>query len=322
MANILITHGVPIQPLREKLPEHTLMIPEAGAAFSRKELLDNLPQADFVLACGTMDREMIVAATRLRLIVCYGAGYDSIDVKAATERSIPVVNVPEPVAAATAEHTIALMTGIARRICELDRLMRTEPVEDCFGLGKRMGTSLAGGTLGVVGMGRIGSRVAEFGRLMNMRVLYVSRTQKHEQEAWGARRVPLKELMETADFVSLHCPHTNETEGLISRTLLMSMQPTAFLINTARGRVVDEEALADVLEQNRIAGAALDVFCNEPHVNPRLLALPNVLMTPHCAANNPYTRAQMALAVAKRIQEALDGRMLQDLVNSKGLGIN
>lgn len=314
MANIIVTYGVPTDGFRA-LKGHTLHIPPRGEAFSREELLSLLPDADAVLACKAFDREMIEAGSKLKLIVCYGAGYDSIDVAAATERKIPVVNTPDCVTAPTAELAIAHIMTLSRRIVELDKRVRTMRPEDLFVLGKYMGTSLEGATLGIVGMGRIGGRVADFGRLMGMKVLFTSRTPKPQREAVGDVRVSLEELMSCSDFISLHCPHTPETRGIISEKMIQLMKPTAFLINTARGPVVDEAALIQALREKRIAGAGLDVYTGEPHVNPAFFELDNVLLTPHVGSNTLHARNQMAEAASKRILDILQNKTPENVIN-------
>lgn len=318
MAKIIVTYGVPADGF-SALAGHELVIPPSGAAFSREELLDLLPEADAVLACTALDGELIAAGKKLRLIVCYGAGYDAIDVATATARGIPVVNTPECVTMPTAELAIALITALARRLVELDRLMHTRPPRELFGMGRRMGTSLEGAVLGVVGMGRIGGRVADFGRLMGMRVLYTARTPKPGRDALGDMHVTLEELMAQSDFVTLHCPHTPQTQGLISREMLARMKPTAFLINTARGPIVDEAALIEALRAHRIAGAALDVFAGEPDINPAFAALDNVLLTPHVGSNTLHARNEMARAASRRILDRLAGRIPENLLNPEAL---
>jgi len=319
MAEIVVTYGVPSDGFHS-LKGHTVHIPAPGVHFSREELLKLLPRADAVLACKAFDRELVEAGQNLKLIVCYGAGYDAIDVAAATERGIPVANTPDSVTAPTAELAIALLMALARRIPEFNQRVRTMQPEDVFVLGKYMGVSLEGATLGIVGMGRIGAKVADFGRLMGMRVLYHARSDKPERDALGDERVPLDELMAQSDFVSLHCPHTPETTGLISRERLALMKRGAYLINTARGPVVDEEALMDALRAEKIAGAALDVFVGEPNVNPAFFELDNVLLTPHVGSNTLHARNQMAEDASKRILDVLDGRIPPNVINPQVYG--
>ncbi len=312
MGRILVTFGVPCLDSSAFAP-HTVVMPELGKAFSREEMLSLLPECDAVLACTALTREMILAGRRLRLIVCYGAGYDAIDVSAATENSIPVCNLPDSVTEGTAELTMALTLAIARRVPELDALVREGA--DAFGLGKRMGVSLRGQTLGVVGMGRIGARVAELARAFGMRILYTAHGPKPAQDALGARYRALDELLKESDFVTLHCPHTPETDGLISRERLALMKPTAFLINTARGKIVNEDALIAALRERRIAGAALDVYRDEPHVPEALRQLPNVVLTPHAGSNTPLTREHMASDACQRLLDGLAGRRPENLLN-------
>lgn len=316
MATIIVSFGVPADGFRSLYENnHTVHIPPAGVHFTREEMLALLPEADAVLACTAFPREMVEAGRKLRLIVCYGAGYDSIDVAAATERGIPVVNIPDTVTAATAELAIAHMMSMARRIRELDRLVRTMHPSELFVMGRRMGTRLEGAVLGIVGMGRIGGRVADFGRVMGMRVLYTARTPKPERDALGDEHVDLETLMRESDFISLHCPHTPETHGMISREMLALMKPSAFLVNTARGPVLDEEALIEALREKRIAGAALDVYTGEPNVNPAFFELDNVQLTPHSGSNTLATRNQMAEAASAQMLAALNGHPLQNLIN-------
>jgi len=318
MAKIIITYGVPSAGFHP-LNDHEVHIPPAGVHFSREQLLALLPDADAVLACKAFDRELIQAGKKLKLIVCYGAGYDSIDVAAATEQGVMVCNTPDSVTAPTAELAIAHILALGRRLTELNARVRTMQPEDLFVLGKYMGTSLDGATLGIVGMGRIGGKVADFGRLMGMRVLYYARHRKPERDAAGDEYVSLETLMAESDFVSLHCPHTPETHKLISREMIALMKPCAFLINTARGPVVDEDALIEALKANRIAGAGLDVYTGEPHVNPAFFELENVLLTPHVGSNTLHARNQMAEAASERILAMLNGQTPKNLLNPQVL---
>lgn len=319
MAKIVVSYGVPAQGFYDHLPGHEISIPDALTGYTKPKMLTVLSDADAVVACTAIDADMIAAAKKLRLIVCYGAGYDAIDVAAATRAGIMVCNTPAAVTAPTAELAIALLTGIARRIVHLDELLRTTPTQQVFGMGKHMGSSLAGQTLGIVGMGRIGSVVADFGRFMGMKVLYHARTPKPERDRLGDIRVPLAQLMAESDYISLHCPATPETRNLIDRDMIALMKPTACLVNTARGAVVEEEALLEALRQERIAGAALDVYPDEPNVNPAYLTLPNVILTPHCGSNTHQARYEMARQAAVRINAVLAGQLPENLLNPEAL---
>lgn len=320
MATIIVSFGVPADGFRALYENgHTVHIPPAGVRFSAEEMLNLLPEADAVLACTPFSRTFVEAGKKLKLIVCYGAGYDSIDVAAATEHGIPVVNIPDTVTAATAELAIAHMMSMARRIRELDGLVRTLHPSELFVMGRRMGTRLEGATLGIVGMGRIGGKVADFGRVMGMRVLYTARTPKPDRDLLGDQQVDLPTLMKESDFISLHCPYTPETHGLISREMLALMKPSAFLVNTARGPVLDEDALIDILREKKIAGAALDVYTGEPNVNPAFFELENVQLTPHSGSNTLATRNQMAEAASEQMLAVFSGRPLQNLLNPEAL---
>ncbi len=314
MARVLITHGVPLEGWAWPLED--TCYPGEGKIFCKEDLRTRLPQAEAVLACGQMDGEMIRAAKRLRLIVCYGAGYDAIDLQEATTQGIPVMNIPDTVSAATAELAVALMMSLARRIPMLNQAMHGKEASAAFGMGRNMGVDLCGATLGIVGMGRIGSRVAEIGRALHMRILYTARDEKPEQDGYGAKRCTLKTLMRESDFISLHCPLTPATEGIIDRELLFSMKPTAYLINTARGKVVDEQALIAALAQGHIAGAGLDVYANEPQVNEALRQLPNAILTPHVGSNTRQTRRTMVEEASLHIKNLLsDGIRPSRLLN-------
>ena len=319
MAKIVVTYGVPAQGFSDHLRGHQICIPSPLTGYTKTELLSILPDADAVVACTAFDADMIAAAKQLKLIVCYGAGYDAIDVDAATKAGIMVANTPDAVTAPTAELAIALLMGIARRIPQLNQLLRTQPTSQVFGMGKHMGSTLTGQTLGIVGMGRIGSMVADFGHLMGMKILYNARTPKPLRDALGDQRVSLPDLMAQSDFISLHCPATPKTQGLISQKMIALMKPTACLINTARGAVVDENALLDALINGRIAGAALDVYPKEPHINPAFLTLPNVILTPHCGSNTHQARYEMARQASLRIQAVLAGQLPENLLNPAAL---
>ena len=312
---VLITHGVPAEGL-EVLAGHRVLMPEEGRAFTRDDLLRCLPEADAMLACGRLDAGLLQSAARLKGVVCYGAGYDGIDIAAATRLHIPVCNMPDSVTAATAELAITLMLTLSRRVCELDACLRREK-EQAFGLGKRMGRSLAGLRLGIVGMGRIGRRVAEFGRWAGMKVIYTAHSKKPNCD-WAAY-APLDELLQKSDIVSLHCPLTPETDGLINRRRLAMMKPDALLINTSRGRVLDADALVRALKNGLLGGAALDVYFNEPSVDTRLLDMPQVVLTPHIGSNTLQTRRHMAEEAARRLLMILDGQPLPDLLNPEAL---
>ncbi|HNW86270.1 MAG TPA: NAD(P)-dependent oxidoreductase [Candidatus Limiplasma sp.] len=317
MATILITHGVPASRFSLLRPNRVI-IPPAGEAFSRTELLSQLPECDVVLACGAFDRTLMEACKQCKLIVCYGAGYDAIDIPAATAMGLPVANIPDSVTETTAELAMAQLLALTRRVCEMDRRIRAaEDTRPLFTMGQSMGVLLEGMTLGVVGMGRIGARMAEFGRFIGMRIVYHSREIKPFSVAGNARRLPLEELLRVSDVVSLHCPLTPETFHLLGKAQFALMRPTAFLINASRGKLIDEPALIDALTTGRLAGAALDVFETEPEVSRQLKAMEQVVLTPHIGSNTLRTRNQMAEQCCERILDQLAGRKPANLLNAE-----
>lgn len=311
MATILITHGIPAAGFAA-LNGHTLIMPEPLAAYSMEELQRLIPEADAVVAGGKLPGDVIRAGMKLRIIANYGAGYDGVDVRAAAECGVPVTNIPDTVTASTAELAIGLMLSVSRRIGEMTLRLRSEPSETLFGMGRHMGRCLRGQTLGVVGFGRIGRETARLARALGMRVLGCSRS---GADASLCEPVDLPTLLREADVVSLHCPLTDASRGLIGREAFRQMKPGAILINTARGAVVDTEALLEALAAGKLSGAGLDVFPEEPRIPDGLLQHPCVVCTPHVGTNTVQTRDEMAAACAAQILDALAGKRPQNIVN-------
>lgn len=302
---ILVTYNLPRTPFNNLPADWELTFPQ-NEEMPREEIIRLLPEYDVLLTIfhshSPVDREIIDAGKRLRLISNYGVGYNNIDTAYAREKGIAVTNTPRSVCNPTAELAMALMLALARRVAECDRRIRTEK-ESLWGTMKNLGASLENKTLGIVGMGNIGKNVARKAEAFGMRVIYYNR----RTEVSGYRRVPLDSLLQEADFVSLHTPLTTETRHLIGARELSLMKPTAMLINTARGAVIDETALADALKQKRIAGAALDVFENEPHVTDVLYRLDNVVLTPHVGTGTIDTRIAMAEEALANIRNFFQG---------------
>lgn len=312
MATILITHGIPTEGLA-RLSAHELLIPAPLAAYSMDELTALIPQADAVIAGGKLPGNVIRAGKKLRIIANYGAGYDGVDIAAAADCGVPVTNIPDTVTDATAELAIGLMLAVSRRIGEMNLRLRREAPETLFGMGRHMGATLRGRTLGIIGCGRIGSRVAEMARALGMRVVAYSLGGVPAD----VESLPLEALLATADVVSLHCPLTDETRGMIGAEALSAMKPGAVLINTARGAIVDHAALTEALQSGHLSSAGLDVFPEEPRIPAALLEMDNVVCTPHIGTNTAQTRAQMADACAGQILDALAGRRPEHIVNGK-----
>lgn len=302
---ILVTYNLPRTPFNNLPADWELTFPQ-NEEMPREEIIRLLPEYDVLLTIfhshSPVDREIIDAGKRLRLISNYGVGYNNIDTAYAREKGIAVTNTPRSVCNPTAELAMALMLALARRVAECDRRIRTEK-ESLWGTMKNLGATLENKTLGIIGMGNIGKNVARKAEAFGMRVIYYNR----RTEVSGYRRVPLDTLLQEADFVSLHTPLTTETRHLIGARELSLMKPTAMLINTARGAVIDETALADALRQKRIAGAALDVFENEPHVTELLYRLDNVVLTPHVGTGTIDTRIAMAEEALANIRNFFQG---------------
>jgi lactate dehydrogenase-like 2-hydroxyacid dehydrogenase len=249
------------------------------------------------------------AGPQLRLVANVAVGFDNIDVAAARERGVVVTNTPGVLDDATADLTVGLILAAARRIAEGDRFLRRgEP----WVWGPRMMTGLdlsAGAVLGIVGYGRIGRTVARRARGFGLRLLATpTRRPVSEADAAGVEFVELDELLAASDVVTLHVPLTEATRHLIDDAALGRMRPTALLVNTARGPVVDTDALVRALRDRRIGGAALDVFEDEPAVDPRLLALENVVLTPHLGSAGLATREAMCGLAVRNVAEVLAGR--------------
>jgi glyoxylate reductase len=243
-------------------------------------------------------------------------GYDNVDVPAATARGVPVTNTPGVLTETTADLAWALLMSAARRVVESDRFTR-EGRWKTWSPMLLLGQDVHHATLGIVGLGRIGAEVAKRGRGFDMRLLYASRTRKPELERQlGLEHVPLDDLLRQSDFVSLHTPLTEETRGLIGEHALALMKPTAILINTARGPIVDQRALTEALIARRIGGAALDVFEEEPiPVEDPLLSLKNVVVLPHIGSATTATRGKMARIAAENLLAALAGTRPPNLIN-------
>lgn len=285
----------------------TTILPEEG--FQRLQghtLYAPLEEAEVLVS--TFDyrvtREMISSAPYLRLITNFGVGFNNIDLDACRERGIRVTNTPQPVIEPTAELAFALMHDVARRTAEFDRKLRLGTAE-AFGVMNNLSHSLYGKTLGIIGMGRIGQTLARRAVASGMRIIYHNRKPLGDEVirrlGYEVRYVSKEELLQTADFVSLNLPYTPEVKHLIGEKELKMMKPTAYLINTARGAHVDEQALVEALQKGEIAGAAMDVYEHEPQIHPELLTLDNVVLSPHTGTGTWEGRIAMCENVCDNI---------------------
>jgi lactate dehydrogenase-like 2-hydroxyacid dehydrogenase len=258
---------------------------------------------------------VLAAAPRWRFVAVAAVGYNIVDVAAATRRGILVTNTPGVLTDTTADMAWALMLGVARRVPESDRFVRAGKWTGVY-WSQLMGCDVHGATLGIIGLGRIGQAVARRAQGFGMRVLYHNRKRDPEAEqAVGAAYRSKGDLLREADFVVLSIPLSPETRHLIGADELALMKPTAFLVNVARGPVVDEGALVEALRAGRIAGAGLDVFEEEPKLHPGLLGLENLALTPHIGSASRATRLRMATRAAENCVAALEGHRPPNLVN-------
>jgi lactate dehydrogenase-like 2-hydroxyacid dehydrogenase len=263
-----------------------------------------------------IDREVLEAAgSSLKVISACSVGVDNIDLKAATEHGIPVGNTPGVLTDATADLTFALLLAAARRVVEADRLVKKGEWKT-WGPSIMLGADLKGTTLGIIGFGRIGRAVAHRAAGFGMRILFTEPGEAAPEPGLEAQRVDLEVLLRESDFISLHCPLTPQTRGLIDAAAFEKMKPTAVLVNTSRGPVVDTQALYDVLKAKRIFAAALDVTVPEPlPKDSPLLTLENCIVVPHIASASVHTRAKMSEMAAENLLAGVKGERLPNCVN-------
>ncbi|MBK7077235.1 MAG: D-glycerate dehydrogenase [Myxococcales bacterium] len=311
MARIVLTSRLPegVPSWRTWLAGHEVREPEADA-WPRARWLAEAADAD-ALVCllgDRIDAEVIAAAPRLRVIANYAVGYDNVDVAAAATAGVVVTNTPDVLTEATADFTWALILATARRLGEGERLVRAGAWSG-WAPTQLLGIELGGRTLGLVGYGRIGRAVARRARGFGMAVIAADsrpgRRGGDDDVAW----VELDELYARADVVSLHCPLTPATRGLVDAGALARMRPGAILINTARGACVDEGALADALTVGHLGGAGLDVFAAEPTIDPRLRAAPRTVLAPHLGSATTTARVRMAELCISAVVDVLAGRV-------------
>ncbi|HEY3575757.1 MAG TPA: D-glycerate dehydrogenase [Arthrobacter sp.] len=311
MSRVVVTGRVPEAALELLRAEHEVDAWTGPESIGREELLRRVAGADAIVSLLTerIDAELLDAAgPQLKVVSNVAVGYDNINVPACTERGIVATNTPGVLTEATADIAFGLILMATRRLGEGERLIRAgQPWK--WGMFFLLGSSLQGKTLGVVGMGGIGQATARRAKAFGMDIVYQSRSEIDPAIAaeLGARRVDLDELLTVSDVISLHCPYGPATHHLIGAEQLSAMKSSTYLVNTARGPIVDEAALAAALREGVIAGAGLDVFEHEPQVHPDLLDLENVTLVPHLGSATVETRTAMAVLAADNTLAVLRG---------------
>jgi glyoxylate reductase len=312
------------QAARTILDEHFQVDYWKGDKLSRADLLKHVADKDGMVCLLTekVDEELLSAAPKLRIAATVSVGYDNIDVPACTKHRVAATNTPGVLDDTTADFAWTLLMAVARRLLEGDSWIRSGTWNG-WDLDQLVGGDVWGKTLGVLGFGRIGRGVARRALGFQMRVLYndAVRAPADVEKELNAEFVDRDRLFRESDFISLHVPLLPDTRHLISKDNLEKMKRTAFLVNTSRGPVVDEAALAEALENGKIAGAALDVFEHEPKVHPALLTRKDVILTPHMASASLETRTKMAVMAANNVVALFEGRRPPNALNADALGM-
>lgn len=306
---ILISYAIPKEGI-EALEQHFELIYPDKEYFTEEEIIQQIPDCIGLLSFFShpISKEVIGAGKQLQIISNYGVGFNNIDIDSASKKGIVVCNTPESVCEPTAELCLGLMLAAARRIAECNHALRTQD-DFKWGAMLNLGDTLRNKTLGIIGLGKIGLSVAKKAEAFGMKVIYHNRKAKNVAYEY----VSFEKLLQTADYISLHCPLNNETKHLIGEQELQQMKSSAYVINTARGPVINEEALAKALLNNDIAGAALDVFEKEPTIHPQLYKCQNAVLVPHIGTATQATRIEMG----KEASENLLSFLLQGKAKNK-----
>lgn len=319
MSKILITRKIPGKAL-DLLKDQDFFMWEFDRVMAADEIVEKGKEAEGIITL-LYDRwtgEMMDQFPNLKVISNYAVGFDNVDIKAATERGIVVTNTPsDEVSESVAEFTWSLLLGLSRRVVETNEFAKKglyrgwEP--EIF-----LGHDVYGKTLGIVGLGRIGKFVARRALGFKMNVVYSNRSQDPETEKeLGIKFLDLNSLLELADFVSIHVPLTDETRHLMNADKFSKMKNGSFIINTARGGIIDEMALVEALKNGKLAGAALDVHEREPQMNPELMQMENVILTPHIASATHEVREKMTQQAVDGVLKTLVGEIPENIVNKE-----
>lgn len=317
---VLVTRSIPESGVVILKRRFRVDINKETRDLTRSELLNRLSGAFGVVAMlgNRFDRDLIFRLDTVKVISNFAVGYNNVDIQAATEKGIAVTNTPGVLTEATADLSFGLLLSVARRIVEGDMFVRARKFKGWAPM-LMLGHEVSGKTIGIVGAGRIGTAVALRAKGFGMRILYNSHRRNSRLDAIGGVQVRLGELMRESDFISVNVPLTAETDGLIGRSEIGLMKRSAVIVNTARGEVVDEAALISALKRGRIAGAGLDVYANEPKINPDFHKLSNVVLAPHLGSSTFETRAKMSELAALNVIAVLRGERPEAIVNPEVL---
>jgi glyoxylate reductase len=318
LPEIFVTHRLPDETLELLEGQALVSFGTSTARLDRRALEEGVRHADALVPMLSVpvDAALLEQAERLKIVANYAVGFNNVDLQAAERLGIWVTNTPDVVTDATADMAMGLLLAAARQIPEGERQLRAGRFEGWTPTGL-LGAHLTGRTLGILGMGRIGKAMARRARGFGLRILYADRGRLSpvEEETLAARQCTFEELLEQSDFLSLHCPLTGETRHLIDAKALAKMKPTAVLINTSRGPVIDEEALARALHKRALWGAGLDVYEKEPEVHPLLLTAPGLVLAPHLGTSTLATRMAMAEVAFRDVFLVLGGQVPEHPVN-------
>ncbi|MGE5678619.1 MAG: 2-hydroxyacid dehydrogenase [Pseudomonadota bacterium] len=318
---VFVTRQIPEASMTELKQQFDVTVNPDDRVLSREELLAGVKGMDAVLCLltDTIDAEVFDAAgPQCRIFANYAVGYNNVDVAAATERGIIVTNTPDVLNDATADLAWTLLFAVSRRIAEADRYARAGKYKG-WGPLLLLGRDITGKKLGIIGAGRIGCNLARKAKGFDMELLYTDTKQNARMEELGARYMDKEALLREADFISVHVPLTPQTKHYIGEKEFGLMKKEAVFVNTSRGPVVDEKALVRALSEGWIWGAGLDVFENEPDIEPGLLGLDNVIIVPHIASATIETRTNMGLIAAGNILKVLNGQMPDTCINPEVL---
>lgn len=308
---ILVTYNILKESFSEAPDNYEFILPSAPT-FTKAEIIERLPECDGLLSMFNfpIDKDIIDAGgSRLKIISNFGVGFNNVDIEYAKSKGIVVTNTPDPVVEPTAELAFALMSALSRRVTECNRKLQTHDAIR-WGVMENLGTGLYNKTLGIVGMGRIGQSVAKRAVASGMKIIYYNRHPLPEEieNRYSAEYVSLDSLLSQSDYISLHTPLDNSTHHLIDEKALSKMKKGVFIVNTARGPVVDEAALVKFLDNGHVGGAGLDVFEKEPQIHEGLLGRDNVVVVPHIGTATVEARIAMGRYAVKNIMLFFDGR--------------